>query len=221
MQESDRSQHSFYLEVKLRIFFIKQTGKFVTIVHFIGSCTDENTVLHSTFCLSASICKSCEETDTWTLKAVGYCIKASGTVTSIVCCELGLRWMPARSHPASGYSNLLAIEQVTFHQHYCQAGIILVYYWLHCARTRTLQNAVRKLDTCGLFSIKTGRKIICYFRVLLCLLSHSCLVFCKVVLLICHVFLNSVILFKCHFLFSKPKKSNVLSVCTRNFRVAW
>lgn len=30
MQESDRSQHSFYLEVKLRIFFIKQTGKFVT-----------------------------------------------------------------------------------------------------------------------------------------------------------------------------------------------
>lgn len=30
MQEHDRSQHSFYLEVKLRIFFIKQTGKFVT-----------------------------------------------------------------------------------------------------------------------------------------------------------------------------------------------
>lgn len=30
MQERDRSQHSFYLEVKLRLFFIKQTGKFVT-----------------------------------------------------------------------------------------------------------------------------------------------------------------------------------------------
>lgn len=34
MQESDRSQHSFYLEVKLRIFFIQQTGKFVTVVPF-------------------------------------------------------------------------------------------------------------------------------------------------------------------------------------------
>lgn len=164
MQERDRSQHSFYLEVKLRLFFIKQTEKFVTKAFILLLAVQvKNTVLCSItifflFVLKPSICKSCEETDTWTLKVVGYWIKASSTVTSIMCCQLSLCCMPA-SHPANGYSNLLAIEQVTFHQHYCQAGFTLVYWWPHCARTRTLQNAVRKLDTCGIFSIKTGRKI--------------------------------------------------------------
>jgi len=105
------------------------------------------------------ICKPCEETDAWTLKAAGYRIKARGTATPVACCQLSLHWMPPRSHPARGYSGLLAIEQVTFHQHYCRAGITVVDQRPHCARTGTLQNAVRKLDTCGVFPIETGRKI--------------------------------------------------------------
>lgn len=123
----------FLFRSKTKTIFYKADWKVCNKnIHFIGSCTGQNTVLCSIktfflFCLKPSICKSCEETDTWTLKVVGYCIKASSTVTSVVCCQLSLCWMPARSHPASGYSDLLAIEQVTFHQHYCQAGITLVY----------------------------------------------------------------------------------------------
>lgn len=78
----------FLFRSKTKTIFYKADWKVCNKnIHFIGSCTGGNTVLCSIgiffllfFVSKPSICKSCEETDTWTLKVVGYCIKASSTV---------------------------------------------------------------------------------------------------------------------------------------------
>lgn len=124
----------------------------------IGSCTDEDTVVCLTVYFKPSIHllnPVGKKIDIWTLKSIPYCILKWWS-----CALNSVSTWCLKNHPANGCSHLLAIVQVTFHQHYCQAGNYTFSQLMItlCTRNRTLQKAVRMLDTWSLSIIKRVEK---------------------------------------------------------------